>query len=408
MREEPVKEKERPEKRQKRRGSEDFDKRNNYHQKNKCVCFDTNRKKADIIKLIDEFFKQLKNMIFLEMYDRLEEYYNKFENLLKEKRLSWEKYAYVRKIIRLMLQAQKSPAHDKERLHQLVDAALADPTFCIHDYKHFVLLLESFRNPVFLEEFVLHLAKSSVYTATAVFNLLFFEKFDRKFRKIRQDIFKKIFSNKFYALENFPLLHYIEPQRLSLIDKELTFKIFNRLRFDVMNGARTRPALARFVNHQTVRAFEMNAITYAALVDGVREERPKRARGLANYLQRLSSELARLEGRKLQLEFFEYDVLLVLNVFDLGNEPMLADKVCELLYLLESKLTLASMFGFAHVCSLAGNILFRHRHFEQAVKCKSAAFETVKNLGKVEVQFPPYVRPIEPKSLIFDIFSYLF
>ena len=396
----------RPSAKVKRAPSDDFARRSNYAHKAKCACFEPNRKKFEIVKLVEEFLRQVKNMIFLGVSGKLEEYFSRFEAIVREKRLNWEKFVYVRKIVRFYLAAKETESVDRAKLTGLFESIVSDPSLCIHDFKMIIQLLEAFKNAGFVEELVIFLAREHPNIASVVFPELFFGAFERKFRKARVGILGKVLTGRFYALENFPLLHHLAPERLQAVDKELSFRLHNRYRFDAMANPKLRPLFAQFVDQATQKRFVMNHNTFLALVDALRDTRRSHAQILETFTERLAS-LSSSED-SIRPDFIEYDYLLLAHVLDFSGQPLMATKAVEGLFTLEQKVPPQFAFNFAHVCSLLGNILFKAEHFDQALKCKSAAFESVKGLGKLEISFPSYVRPIEPKNLIFDVFAFLF
>ena len=86
-----------------RDSSPEFAKKNNIKRK-KCVCVDDLTFKWDIMKHIDEFFSNLKSMNFLGLGGEIDQYFQRFMLLIKDKNLHWQKFRFVKQMIDFYLQ----------------------------------------------------------------------------------------------------------------------------------------------------------------------------------------------------------------------------------------------------------------------------------------------------------------
>ena len=86
-----------------RDSSVEFVRKNNIKRK-KCVCVDDLTFKWEIMKHIDEFFSNLKSMNFLGLGAEIDQYFQRFMLLIREKNLHWRKFRFVKQLIDFYLQ----------------------------------------------------------------------------------------------------------------------------------------------------------------------------------------------------------------------------------------------------------------------------------------------------------------
>lgn len=83
--------------------SAEFVKKNNMKRK-KCICVDDLSFKWEIMKHIDEFFSNLKSMNFLGLGGEIDQYFQRFMSLIRDKNLHWRKFKFVKQLIDFYLQ----------------------------------------------------------------------------------------------------------------------------------------------------------------------------------------------------------------------------------------------------------------------------------------------------------------
>jgi tetratricopeptide (TPR) repeat protein len=83
--------------------SAEFIKKNSI-KKNQCVCVDDKSFEWDIMKYIDDFFSNLKSMNFLGLGPEIDQYFQRFITLIRDKNLHWKKFRFVKQLIDYYLQ----------------------------------------------------------------------------------------------------------------------------------------------------------------------------------------------------------------------------------------------------------------------------------------------------------------
>lgn len=391
----------------KRANSEDFSEKCNLKKRTKCMCFEPNRKKADITTIIEEFLRQIKNMLFLNITEKIPEYYTKFEEIIKEKRLNWEKYIYIKKLFSFYLKNRASTL-DSKKFSILLESLISEQPLCVHDFKMMLVFLESFKNAFYIEAFVVHMDKYHPHMSAVIFRQLFLENFENKYLKIKTDLFDKIHSGKFNIIENYPFIHYLNENNNLIIEKEFTFKVHQRLRYTVLDNKAFFPLFNKYIDMKTLSSYYLRYNVYSALVESIRKDNDG-YKVIATYQSLLVELLKPKEVHIEECDFFMYDNLLLMTLlrFNRPNNRDIGDKVLDVLASIEQKIGEAEMYHFSLVSSLIGNILFKHKLYEHSIRAKSMAFDAMRKIKGNEVIFPSFYKEVDPKSLVFNILSYM-
>ena len=394
-------------KRLKRINSEDIDQKWNLKKRTKCICFEPNRKKVDLISLIDEFLKQIKNMLFLDITEKIPEYYTRFEEIIKEKRLNWEKYIYIKKLFNFYLK-NRFGTLDTKKFSVLLETLITEQPLCIHDYKMMLIFLESFKDVAYIEAFVIHMDKYHPHMSSIIFQQLFLDNFESKYAKIKADLFKKINSGKFNIIENYPFIHYLNENNNLIIEKEFQFKVYQRLRYVVLNDKAFFPIFNKSIDVKTISNFYLRYNVYCALVESIRKENDG-FKVISTYLSVMTELLNSQQVQFDNCEFFMYDnlLLIILLRFNSPDNKEIGDKIIEMMLTFENNIGDSNMYHFALVASLAGSVLFKNKLHEHSIKAKSMAFDAMRKIKGDEVIFPAFYKEVDPKTLVFNILSYM-
>lgn len=129
----------------------------NLEEISQCVCYQKTSN-IELLYLIEQFLKQIKNLLFLDLNKNILDYYGKFDQILKEKQLNLGKFSYVEKLFTFYQENQDRYFFNLAEFERIL-SQLITKELCIHDYKIIVQFLEGFKNVRFVENFVSYLSK---------------------------------------------------------------------------------------------------------------------------------------------------------------------------------------------------------------------------------------------------------
>ena len=396
-------------KRVKRLNSDKFLKQSNLEKINKCICSSRRIKGNNIYEHIDSFLRQLKNMFSLGITDGIENYYNKFEGLIKDKRLKWEKYIYVKKLCQFYFANKNQKAFRKDRFNSLMDVLLQTPDLCIHDIGMMIVLLESFKDISYVESFVLYLDKFYEDILKVIVKDVILLNFDKKYKEIKEFLFSKIQDKNYYNIENFPFIHYLDKQKELTLQKDFTFKIYKRIRYTVLGDLKWNKVFSKYIKEQELAHYYLKYATYTALVDNIRKDIPS-LKIMMDYRNRLEELFSLQKDHYTTPRFFPFDYLLLISLLKLNedNNQQTADIIISVLQKLTNNKTNDSFYCNALVSSKIGNVLFRSRLFKHSIMAKTLSWEILKNKTVSKVTIPEYIREISVAQLLFGVLVYLF
>ena len=376
----------------------------NYDKKTKCLCYQLNFKKFGILKPINQFFAQIKNMIYLEVTQDIEKYYNEFESIIKKKNFNWEKFIYVKKLFKFFLTNKNT---DKKKIVKLLNSIIENKDLCIHDIKNMLMLLESFQQPIYIEVFINYLHKYHKNLSGMIFNKLFLEEFEKQFEEINFGLYRKILDKKFFFIDNNPFIHYLNASNILKIEKNLIFKFYQRFRYEYLNKIEYFQIFSNYINEKKLHKFYLKYAIFTSNVDLIRK-RFSNEEILNKLIDRLIEILREGKIEKINDKYFIYNIYLVSHLINFEeNAVLLADKILQILFILQKKMINENYYHFAVVSSLIGNIFFKKKLFENSIKTKSLAFEMIKVLNTAEMNFPSFFKKILPKQLMNGILSFM-
>ena len=361
-------------------------------------------------ELIKSFLKQIKNMLFLGITEDIEKYYSQFEKIIEEKNLHWAKFIYIKSLFQFYFETANSSSFDSEAFSEVIESIVSDDQLRLDDYKLIIVFLESFNDAAYLEAFVLHMHEKHPPIARLLFTKLFLKSFEKKYSKIRVNLFKRLQEGKFHVLDNYPFLHYLNEENVLPLETEFTFKVFRRLRYDVLASSDFFPIFREYISTEELVSFWLRYNVYAALVQSIRKDTDglKITVGFAN---RLKDIVMQSKGSIENCQDFLYDVLLFINVlrFNSADNRLLGEKLLQILVFLQRQLTSdKNKHQFAVLSSLTGNVLYKNIQYKLSVEVKNMALSVIEGLGEEEESFPDFFRPIASSVLLFNVFTILY
>ena len=393
----------------KRLKSQDLLAKSNLKRKAKCLCFEPDKKKYEIVGYIEEFLRAIKNMFFLDVTKKIEEYYQSFEDIIKEKRLNWEKFVYIKKLFRFYFKYNKEEEFQNEKFEKLLNEVVDNPKLCIHDFKMMIVLMESFKDSAYMEAFVVHMDRNHKHLSAVIFRELFHNNFQEKYKKIKDGLFLKIQNEKYYVLENYPFIHYLNEENNLIVEKEFKFKVYKRLRYVVMNDRRFHRLFLKYIDFKDLICFYLRYNSYRALVKSIKKEID--AHELITEFKEDLNTVMNIEGAEVEYcEHFLFDFLLLMNLFKFNHDDneKIGEIVIGILKTVIDKLNVTSSYHVSVIASLIGNILYKNKLYASSLEAKKLAFHEIKHVKNGEIVFPSFFKEIKPANLVFNILVFMF
>lgn len=372
-----------------------------------CKCTQIEEETYGVTMLIEQFFKQLKNLLFLDIKDNIIEYYQRFQDIIIEKNWNWNKFTYVKALFDFHIECEIEHKINKAAYVKLLDSIFESRELCIHDLKFIVLLLESFKNIEYMEIFVMYLDRFHSTIAAVLFNVVFMKNFKQKCSHITSSFYKKIYSYRFHHLENYALMHCIGIENILEIEKELDFRIYVRYRYDCLANHKLRSLFEKYISPSALLTFDLQYALYNAIVSLLKRNPDDQYEILHALQSRLAQCHNQLPLSKTDYSYYFYDIYLIVNVMNLKQFPETAELILEILIFLEDKVSVNQLFHFIILCSLVGNFFCKYKVIKASIKLKLMALAALKKLVPGPVAFPPHVLEMDLKSVIFSILSFL-
>jgi len=382
--------------------------RRSHFNRSDCGCSDVESQKYGPTKLIEQFLRQLKNMMFLDVTEDILTYYNRFETIVKEKNWNWNKFSYIPLFFNLFKQSTLEGELDQMKMLRLLDEVFRNLALCVHDLKMIVLLLESFKNVEFLEVFVMYLHKMHPKLASLVFNWVFLENFVAKFDAIVSELYGRLYAFQFHAFENFSLMHFLNFESVLEIEKDLSFRIYRRYRYDLLADERFREVFLQYIDSQTLELFYFRYATYRSIVTLFKQPSQSQAEVLRAYQAQLFNHTQNLVVDGDNYKYFVYEFFVLVNFVNLRSHPNAGVYLVEIANHLKRKVVRPYSYHFAVLASYLGNYFFKFKMFRESVKLKTLALESLKNVDGEPTEFPEYVLKTDIKSILFSILSFLY
>ena len=372
-----------------------------------CKCTKIEEETYGVTMLIEQFFKQLKNMLFLDINDNIIEYYQRFQDIITEKSWNWSKFTYVKTLFDFHIECETEHKINKAVYVKLLDSILESRELCIHDLKLIVLLLESFKNVEYLEIFVMYLDRFHSTVAAVIFNVVFMKNFNQKCSFVISNFYKKVYSYRFYHLENYALMHCVGIENVLEIEKEFDFRIYARYRYDCLANHKLRALFEKYISKSTLLTFDLQYALYNSIVLLLKKNPDNQYETLHALQSKLAQCHSQLPLSKTDYSSYLYDLYLVVNVMNLQHFPETAELIVEILIFLEDKVAADHLFHFIILCSLTGNFFCKYNIPKASIKLKLMALSALKKLVPGPVAFPPHVLEMDLKNVIFSILSFL-
>jgi hypothetical protein len=372
-----------------------------------CKCSATEAEEYGVTMLIEQFLRQIKNMLFLDVYDNLSEYYRRFELIIAEKNWNWTKFEYVKKLFDFYLLHEQESTVNKASFVKILDHIFENSNLCLHDLKLIVLLLESFKNIEYIEVFIAYVDRFHPITAAVIFNVIFLKSFSKKRSHVVSSLYKKIYNYRFYHLDNYPLMHCINIENALDIEKDLEYRIYVRNRYDCMANPKFKEIFYRYISPETLMNFNFEYSIYKAIVFLLKKPHEEHASIIQIFQNKLAMCHNELPLTSISHIHYFYDLFLVIHLVDYSKSPEVVELVSQILHFIEEKVSSEQLFHFAVVCSITGNIFCKFKHFEMSIRMKLMSLTAIKRLIPGSVTFPQYMIEIDLKNLIFGILSFL-
>ncbi len=373
----------------------------NLEEKSSCFCY-KQTKNSEVLQLIELFMKQIKNMLFLKMTDKLMDYYQDFISIVKEKNLSLMKYEYMEKLFKFYSKNLTMPFIEKNEFYSVLDEII-DKKLCIHDYQIILLFLEGFADTEFLECLTNYLHYNQPDVARVVFRQLFFEHFEEKYQIIMKNITEKIHKKKFYLIENSPLIHYLEADKIVEIDKKFSFEFFHRFRYYFLQNPKFEGIFDKYLNSLEHTRFQIHFTLYNCLVQLVRRKKDH-----LSIIREFGHELYNILSFSDFLDYdsdnFLLDILSFLHLVKFENKKeKLALKIVSITVFLGERIPEHLTLMYSYLSSQVGNILFKN-DFHQ--KCQHLKATSLEFYEKSENKDLSDIILKNERSLPYDIYSY--
>lgn len=372
-----------------------------------CLCGQEYKENLEIAELIEQFLKQIKNMLFLDVTENVEAYYVRFEATLKEKGITTEKYSYIKKLIQHHLIRKKYQKIDRLKFTKMLDELIDTDNLCVHDFKLIVVILESFKEIEYLHIFVIYLDTYHPNLAALIFQQVFLDTFENKYVKIVSELYKRIHSFRYYYLENFPLMHYLDSENFISLEKELQFKIFTRLRYDVMNEERMNKVFVKYIDVNDMHMFYVKYNTYVSIVSAIKEENASALSILRNFYNNLSASVLKYQIEEIHARYYVYDFLVLLNILKIDRNEDITETVFQILAFLEDRLPESLYYHFSVLCSAIGNLFFKYKLNSASLKAKSSALDLLDKAKDADTEPPKYVIVEDPETHLMGILSFI-
>jgi hypothetical protein len=372
-----------------------------------CLCGQEYRENLEIAELIEKFLKQIKNMLFLDVTENVEAYYVRFEATLKEKGITTDKYSYIKKLIQYHLIRKKYQKLDRLKFTKMLDELIEAGNLCVHDFKLIVVILESFKEIEYLHIFVVYLDTYHPNLAALIFQQVFLDTFENRYVKIVSELYKRVHSFRYYYLENFPLMHYLDSENFISLEKELQFKIFTRLRYDVMNEERMNKVFVKYIDVNDMHMFYVKYNTYVSIVSAIKEEKVSALSILRNFYNNLSVAVLKYQIEEIHGRYYVYDFLVLLNILKIDKNEDITETVFQILAFLEDRLPESLYYHFSVLCSAIGNLFFKHKLNTASLKVKTSALDLLNKAKDVDTEPPKYVIVEDPETHLMGILSFI-
>ena len=262
-------------------------------------------------KLVADFLKQIKNMLFLDVIENVLTYYLRFEKALIDLGLNYPKYNFIKQLIRYHLAKDPKAEIDRSIFVGLLDKLFANYNMCRQDLKLLLILLEAFKDINYLKLCVIYLDKYHQNYAEYVIRELFYDQFIRKSATVTKKFYEQIFQTKSYELENCYFMHFLESQNFVNIDKQFSFKLFLRNRHDLLNEPEFRDLFGTYVEPAKLNLFDLKYHIYRTIIKLHKDDSKDAKNIFAVFQKNFLDALTKIDSDRNKMFVLFYEVLIL-------------------------------------------------------------------------------------------------
>ena len=373
-----------------------------------CECSYQNKeyKNSDVVTLIESFMKQIKNMLFLNLKDKILEYYDELKNLMLEKNFDFEKFIYLPLLFNFQEENEKSAYFNKKKFFNIMDD-ICSKNICIHDFEIIFLFMEAFQNVNYIESLIQYIHKRQPSAAKILFDQFLMGNFDKKYHQITLELTKLVENEKYYLVENSPLVHHFEAEKILKIEKKLSFSFFQRFRYYSIIKKENLEIFEHYFTDNQFLKFRIRFILYNTLVNVIRKDIPP-----LKIINELSDQIISLfennDYSNFEEDIFILDMLAIFNLIKFDDERVeIAEKIINIITFLKTRISEVLFSNLAFMSTHIGNILFKNGLYKYVKIIKTISLELRKK-SKLDVNFPDTWKNENLREIEYDNFSYLF
>lgn len=358
-----------------------------------CVClaeFNTNPVLRDLVK---SFLKQIKNMLFLDVVDNVLTYYLRFEKSLIDLNLNYQKYNYIKQLIRFHIAKGANVPVDRSSFVALLDQLFATSNICIHDLKLILVILEGFKDISYMSLFSLYLDQFRPAHAEVVFKSEFFDQFMRKSAEMTTKLFEQINNAKYYELENCYFMHHLESQNFINVEKQLSFKLFLRSRHDLLNDARFREIFSKYIDQKDLNLFDVKYHIYSSIVKLLKKGDEKHLSIISQFNTGFAESINKTDLNEEVASVLLYEILLICNLYKFEQNEKTVEVFTNAVYSILLRFNTTLNYTASRVFSMMGNIFFKYGYVEDCLNVKNKALVLLAEEAKIKLSEPAFIAP---------------
>jgi hypothetical protein len=362
---------------------------------------------AQLQALVKEFLKQVKNMLFLDVVENVLTYYLRFEASLIDLGLNYPKYNFIKQLIKMHLARGAGKPIDNAAFVGLLDQLFSTHNISLADLKLLVILLEAFKDIDYLRLLTLYLDRCHKEHAKLFLRDLSYEQFVRKATFVAEQLYAQVAQAKYYELENCYFMHYLDSQHFIYLEKQLMFKMFLRLRHDLLNDPAMRQVIGEYVDPAELAYFDLRYQVYKAIVRRVRNRQADNGQVFEEFAEKFEDALGQYRHDDGQTSAVLYDLGLLGVLLDANSGQDAANALMASLEKLLGSCRGSLTYQYSRIHSMMGNILFKYSLMDECLAAKLKAQELLSEDAKNGVPEPKFAPPCTREQHQFQIWSFL-
>lgn len=379
-----------------------------FDDKKNCECSYHNKtyKNSDVFNLIELFMKQIKNMLFLNLKDKILEYYDELRKIMVEKNFDFEKFVYLPLLFNFQEENEKSAYFNKKKFFNLMDE-ICSKKICIHDFEIIFLFMEAFQNVNYIESLIEYIHKRQSNAAKKIYDQFLMENFNTKYKAITLELITNIENEKFYLVENSPLIHHFEAEKILKIEKKSSFSFFQRFRYYSIIKKENFELFNNYFTDDQFLKFRIRFILYNTLVNLIRKDLDP-----LKIINELSDQIISLfehnDYSHFEEDLFILDMLSIFNLIKFDDKRIeLAEKIINIVTFLKSRISEVLFCNLAFMSSHIGNIFYKNGLYKYVKIIKMISLD-LKKQSKYEINFSDCWKNEILREIDYDNFSFLF